>query len=171
MPRPTQSYSESDECCVIYQELPGLDNVKQTVTAEINITSSNGNTIFCDLGVRFISRPCPMQRPSWRHPMMCTGDVRRGRRQRGTQTRGQMLTPASAKSQLPSGPPALSRDFSQQSRVMFIFGKWSNLDLEQIGRYLRSHNLDSLFQRKHQMVPCHTINTHFVRRSGRSVSP
>ena len=167
MPRQTQSNTESDECCVIYQELPALDNVKQTVTAEINISSSSGNTI-CDLGVGFI--PCSLQRPSWRHPMMCTGDVRAGRRRRVTQTRGQMLTPVSAKSQLPSGPPALSRDFSQQSLVMFIFGKWSNLDLEQIGRYLRSHNLDSLFQRKHQMAPCHTINTHSVRRSGRSVS-
>ena len=49
VPRPTQS--ESDECCVIYQELPALDNVKQTVTAEINIRSSNGNCIFCYLNV------------------------------------------------------------------------------------------------------------------------
>ena len=78
-----------------------------------------------------------VQRPSWHRLMMCMGDVR-GRRV--TQTRGQMLTPASAKSKLPGGPPALSRDFSQQSRVMFIFGKWSNLDLEQIGPYLKSHS-------------------------------
>ena len=59
---------------------------------------------------------------------------------------GQMLTSVPAKSQLPSGAPALSRDFSQQSLVMFIFGKWSNMDLEQIGRYLKSHNMSSLFR-------------------------
>ena len=100
-----------------------------------------------------VSPPCSTQRPSLPHPMMCTGDVwGKLRRQRGTQTRVQVLTSVSAKSQLPGGPPALSRDFSQQSRVMFIFGKWSNLDLEQIGRYLKSHSRDSLFQRKHEMV-------------------
>lgn len=103
--------------------------------------------------------------------MMCTGDVwGKLRRQRGTQTRGQMLTSVSAKSQLPGGPPALSRDFSQQSRVMFIFGKWSNLDLEQIGRYLKSHSRDSLFQRKHEMLLWHT-DTHFCLQVGPQCSP
>ena len=148
VPTPTQSNTaESDECCVIYQELPVLDNVKQTVTAEINIRSSNGNSVLLCLWTLLVSLPCSMQSPSLPHPMMCTGDVwGKLRRQRGTQTRGQMLTSVSAKSQLPGGPPALSRDFSQQSRVMFIFGKWSNLDLEQIGRYLKSQSRDSLFQ-------------------------
>ena len=36
VPRPSQSNTQSDECCVIYQELP-LDNITQTVTAEINL--------------------------------------------------------------------------------------------------------------------------------------
>lgn len=54
VPRPTQSNTDGNDCCVIYQELPALDNVKQTVTAEINIGSSTGN-MFCYLDI-----PCLM---------------------------------------------------------------------------------------------------------------
>ena len=91
---------------------------------------------------------CPIQHLVWHHPMLCAGTqgaLGRARGQMGSQA-GQMLTSVPAKSQLPSGAPALSRDFSQQSLVMFIFGKWSNMDLEQIGRYLKSHNMSSLFR-------------------------
>ena len=127
--------------------------------------------VFYVIWTLLASFPCSTQSSSLPHPMMCTGNVRgKLRRQRGTQTRGQMLTSVSAKSQLPGGPPALSRDFSQQSRVMFIFGKWSNLDLEQIGRYLKSP-AETRYSRENTKCSSDTLTHIFVCRSGRSVPP
>ena len=58
LPRPTQSNTDGNECCVIYQELPILDNVKQTVTAEINLRPSTGNVLLSGYSLSDAGVPC-----------------------------------------------------------------------------------------------------------------